>query len=170
LPALLDHARGIGAEIRFIEYMDVGGATNWSPQHVVSRAQMLDRLRASHGAIRALPRSDSAPAERFELGDGTRFGIIASVTQPFCATCDRSRLTADGMWFTCLYAETGTDLRELLRSGADDEALRARLTEVWQARRDRGAEVRAAMPDRRALAEAASLRQNPHLEMHTRGG
>jgi cyclic pyranopterin phosphate synthase len=92
------------------------------------------------------------------------------VTQPFCATCDRSRLTADGMWFTCLYAETGTDLRELLRSGADDEALRARLTEVWQARRDRGAEVRAAMPDRRALAEAASLRQNPHLEMHTRGG
>ncbi|MBL8729333.1 MAG: GTP 3',8-cyclase MoaA [Planctomycetes bacterium] len=170
LPALLDFARGIGAELRFIEYMDVGGATNWSPRHVVSRAQMLALLRASHGPIRELPRTDSAPAERFELRDGTRFGIIASVTKPFCATCDRSRLTADGMWFTCLYAAHGTDLRELLRTGADDAALRARLTEVWQGRRDRGAEVRAALPDRRALAEAASLRQNPHLEMHTRGG
>lgn len=170
LPRLLDFARGIGAEIRFIEYMDVGGATNWSPQHVVSRARMLERLRASHGAIRELPRADSAPAERFELQDGTRFGIIASVTKPFCATCDRSRLTADGMWFTCLYATRGTDLREILRGSADDDALRACIREVWTGRRDRGAEVRAALPDRRALAEAASLRQNPHLEMHTRGG
>lgn len=170
LPALLDFARGIGAEVRFIEYMDVGGATNWSPQHVVSRTQMLERLRQSHGPIHEVPRTDSAPAERFELRDGTRFGIIASVTRPFCATCDRSRLTADGMWFTCLYATHGTDLRQLLRAGADDAALRARLTEVWHGRADRGAEVRAALPDRHALAEAASLRQNPHLEMHTRGG
>jgi GTP 3',8-cyclase len=170
LPKLLDFARGLGAELRFIEYMDVGGATNWSPQHVVSRAQMLERLRTSHGAIRELPRTDSAPAERFELQDGTRFGIIASVTKPFCATCDRSRLTADGMWFTCLYATNGTDLRELLRASADDEPLRARIREVWTRRRDRGAEVRAALPDRRALAAAESLRQNPHLEMHTRGG
>jgi cyclic pyranopterin phosphate synthase len=170
LPALLDFARGIGAEIRFIEYMDVGGATQWSPEHVVSRAGMLDRLQRSHGAIRALPRTDSAPAERFELRDGTTFGIIASVTRPFCSTCDRSRLTADGMWFTCLYATNGTDLRELVRGGADGAALQARIAEVWRQRRDRGAEVRAALPERRALAEAASLRQNPHLEMHTRGG
>ncbi|MBX3464046.1 MAG: GTP 3',8-cyclase MoaA [Planctomycetes bacterium] len=170
LPALLDYARGIAAEIRFIEYMDVGGATQWSPEHVVPRARMLELLRRSHGPIRELPRTDSAPAERFVLADGTTFGIIASVTKPFCSTCDRSRLTADGMWFTCLYATHGTDLRALLRDGADDDTLRARLAQVWQARRDRGAEVRAALPDRRALAAAASLRQNPHLEMHTRGG
>lgn len=170
LPALLDFARGLGAELRFIEYMDVGGATQWSPERVVSRAQMLARLQASHGPIDELPRTDSAPAEQFALRDGTRFGIIASVTKPFCATCDRSRLTADGMWFTCLYATHGTDLRELVRSGADDAALSARIAEVWSLRRDRGAEVRAGLPDRRALVEAASLRQNPHLEMHTRGG
>ena len=170
LPRLLDFARAQGVEVRFIEYMDVGGATNWSPDHVVPRARMLELLRASHGEIREVPRADSAPAERFTLRDGTTFGIIASVTKPFCSTCDRSRLTADGMWFTCLYAEHGEDLRALLRAGIDDDGLRERIRAVWSGRRDRGAEVRAALPDRRALAEAARLRKEPHLEMHTRGG
>ncbi|MBL8725834.1 MAG: GTP 3',8-cyclase MoaA [Planctomycetes bacterium] len=170
LPALLDYARGIGAELRCIEYMDVGGATHWAPERVVSRARILERLSAAFGTIRALPRTDSAPAERFVLGDGTVFGIIASVTQPFCATCDRARLTADGMWFRCLYAVTGTDLRALLRSGASDAQLAAVIQSAWQARRDRGAEERAALADRRPLLPQASLRQNPHLEMHTRGG
>ncbi|MFY9345709.1 MAG: GTP 3',8-cyclase MoaA [Planctomycetota bacterium] len=170
LPALLDHARGAGAEIRFIEYMDVGGATHWCLDRVVSRARMLQILTATFGKIRELPREGSAPAERFELGDGTTFGIIASVTQPFCATCDRARLTADGMWFTCLYAKTGTDLRTLLRSGASDDAIRAQLLATWSGRSDRGAEERAALPDRRPLAGPAALRAEPHLEMHTRGG
>ncbi|HEX5052885.1 MAG TPA: GTP 3',8-cyclase MoaA [Planctomycetota bacterium] len=167
---LLDYARSIGAEVRFIEYMDVGGATLWRADRVVDRARMLGILGRRFGAIRALPRTDSAPAERFELADGTTFGIISSVTQPFCATCDRARLTADGMWFTCLYAQHGTDLRQLLRAGHGDERLRARLVEVWAARRDRGAEERAEAPDRRRLAGPESLRQDPHLEMHTRGG
>ncbi len=170
LPRLLDYARSIGAEIRFIEYMDVGGATLWRPERVVGRARMLEILGASHGSIVALPRTDSAPAERFRLADGTHFGIIASVTQPFCSTCDRARLTADGMWFTCLYARHGTDLRELLRSGVDDEHIAARLREVWSARTDRGAEERRAAADRRPLAVAEDLRRDPHLEMHTRGG
>jgi cyclic pyranopterin phosphate synthase len=170
LPALLDHARGIGAELRFIEYMDVGGATHWRPERVVTRARMLQLLAASHGPIRELPRTDSAPAERFVTGDGTTFGIISSVSQPFCSTCDRARLTADGMWFTCLYATTGTDLRALLRSGADDAAIRAAMLGVWSQRADRGAEVRAAMVDRSAMAGVAVLRADPHLEMHTRGG
>ena len=170
LPDLLDYARGIGAEIRFIEYMDVGGATLWSRDRVVSRARMLELLRRRMGDVLALPRLDSAPAERFELADGTTFGIIASVTQPFCATCDRARLTADGHWFTCLYSTEGTDLRAMVRGGADDAQIRTRIAELWAGRRDRGAEERAATPDRGALAEVASLRQNPHLEMHTRGG
>ncbi len=170
LPALLYHARSIGAGSRFTEYMDVGGATRWNMDRVVSRQRVLELLARAFGPVRALPRTDSAPAERFELGDGTTFGVIASVTQPFCATCDRARLTADGMWFTCLYATEGTDLRGLLRSGADDTASRARLHEVWSGRRDRGAEVRAGLPDRAPLAAAARLRQDPHLEMHTRGG
>lgn len=167
---LLDYARSIGAEIRFIEYMDVGGATQWRADAVVSRAQLLQRITARHGDVLPLGRPGTAPAERFQLADGTTFGIISSVTQPFCRDCDRSRVTADGMWFRCLYATHGDDLRELLRSGADDAAVRAFLTRAWQQRSDRGAEVRAAAPDRQALAGKDVLRDNPHLEMHKRGG
>ena len=169
LPALLGYARSVGAELRFIEYMDVGGATHWRMDRVVSRARMLELLAATHGPITELPRTDSAPAERFRLGDGTTFGIISSVTQPFCATCDRARLTADGMWYTCLYATTGTDLRALVRSGASDAAIRQTILDVWTGRVDRGAEERAAMPLRTPMAPV-TLRQDPHLEMHTRGG
>ena len=170
LPDLVSYARGIGAEIRFIEYMDVGGATQWSPERVVSRARMIDVIGAKLGPVRAIPRTDSAPAERFALADGTVFGIIASVTQPFCATCDRARLTADGTWFTCLYAATGTDLREMVRSGRSDDEIAAKITSVWRGRSDRGAEERAALTDRKPLVAAANLRRDPHLEMHTRGG
>jgi GTP 3',8-cyclase len=170
LSALLDYARSVGAELRFIEYMDVGGATHWRLDRVVARARMLELLAGKHGPITALPRTDSAPAERFRLGDGTTFGIISSVTQPFCASCDRARLTADGMWYTCLYATTGTDLRALLRGGCADAEIRQRILEVWTGRQDRGAEVRAALPQRAPMAPVATLRQDPHLEMHTRGG
>ena len=170
LPRLLAFARDLGAELRFIEYMDVGGATQWSADRVVSRARMLELLRPHTGEIRAVPRSDSAPAEQFELPDGTRFGIIASVTQPFCATCDRARLTADGMWFLCLYAVHGTDLRAMLRGGASDAEISARIAQVWSGRQDRGAEERAGDPQRHPLAQLQALRNDPHLEMHTRGG
>ena len=170
LPALIDYGRSISAEVRFIEYMDVGGATRWRMDRVVSRNSMLEILGAHYGPIRAIPRQDSAPADRFELSDGTTFGIISSVTQPFCATCDRARLTADGMWFTCLYARNGTDLRALLRAGASDPAIRQQLIEVWAGRSDRGAEVRAGLSQRGALTGHDSLQRDPHLEMHTRGG
>ncbi len=169
---LLAFGRERGAEVRFIEYMDVGGATRWSPAEVVSRREMLDALARHFGPIRALPEPtrSSAPAERFALPDGTTFGIIASTTEPFCRTCDRGRLTADGTFFRCLYAARGTDLRELVRSGASDEAVAARLREVWRSRTDRGAEERAAAPERGALYQIGSLREDPHREMHTRGG
>ncbi|MBL8754794.1 MAG: GTP 3',8-cyclase MoaA [Planctomycetes bacterium] len=170
LPALVDFARGKGAEVRFIEYMDVGGATHWRMDRVVSRERMLQQLTAAFGPIRAIPRNDSAPAERFTLPDGTTFGVIASVTAPFCATCDRARLTADGMWFTCLYAKAGTDLRAALRGGASVAELTQLVATTWAARSDRGAEQRAAMPDRTPLAARDALRASPHLEMHTRGG
>lgn len=170
LPRLLSFAREHSVEVRFIEYMDVGGATRWNMERVVPRARILQQLTREFGEITAIPRADSAPAERFTLPDGTTFGIISSVTQPFCATCDRARLTADGMWFTCLYAEHGTDLRKPLREGSTDEQLRRTIASVWAARTDRGAEVRAGLEDRGALAQQQSLRSNPHLEMHTRGG
>ncbi len=168
--ALLDHARSIGAEIRFIEYMDVGGATRWSAEQVVPRAEILAKVRAAHGPVESLGPEGAAPAERFRLSDGTVFGIVASTTAPFCRTCDRSRLTADGTWFLCLYARNGTDLRSAIRKGASDAELAERIRAGWSRRIDRGAEQRLALRDRAALAGPAELRRDPRLEMHTRGG
>jgi cyclic pyranopterin phosphate synthase len=118
LVELLEYARSVDAELRFIEYMDVGGATRWRPDAVVSRAEILARLTDRFGTITPLPGRDSAPAERFQLADGLTFGIIASTTQPFCGACDRARLTADGVFLLCLYAQHGTDLRRPLRAPA----------------------------------------------------
>ncbi len=171
LDDLLEHGRRVGAEVRFIEYMDVGGATRWSPEAVVPRAEILARLAATHGAVRPAERQDpAAPADRFVLPDGLEFGIISSTTEPFCGSCDRSRVTADGMWYLCLYAQVGTDLRRLVRSAAPREELAAAIRRVWTGRDDRGAEERLREVARKPLAEAPHLRENPHLEMHTRGG
>jgi cyclic pyranopterin phosphate synthase len=170
IPALLRFARSIGAEIRFIEYMDVGGATHWSMGDVVSRADILARLEALHGPIVPIGERGSAPAERFQLADGTTFGIIASTTEPFCADCDRSRLTADGLWLLCLYARGGLDLRRPLREGASVQELAHLLETVWSLRADRGAEERIGSPRRDAFVPLAALRRDSHLEMHTRGG
>jgi cyclic pyranopterin phosphate synthase len=168
---LVEFARAHGAEPRFIEYMDVGGATRWSPEQVVGRDELLARLAARYGAVTALPEpGGSAPAERFRLPDGMTVGIIASTTAPFCATCDRGRLTADGTLFLCLYAERGLDLRAPLRAGASDDELQGLVAEAWQGRTDRGAEARLAVARREALYTVSGLRADPHREMHTRGG
>src|SRR6185503_6718779 len=93
LADLIEYGRAVQGEVRFIEYMDVGGASRWSPDRVVSRREMLDTLSARYGRIAALVNDSSAPADRFQLPDGTVFGIISSTTEPFCRSCDRSRLT-----------------------------------------------------------------------------
>ena len=167
---LIEFGKGVPAEVRFIEYMDVGGATAWTPQLVFSRVDILATLAADYGPIEALHAEDSSPASRFVLPDGTTFGIVSSTTQPFCATCDRSRLTADGVWYKCLYAPNGTDLRQPLRSGATVDELRTIIAGGWTARRDRGAVERLAQRKRTALIPVTVLRADPHLEMHTRGG
>ncbi len=167
---LIEFARGHRAEVRFIEYMDVGGATTWSMERVVSRDEMLKTIAAHHGPIEAVQETSSAPADRYRLPDGTIFGIIASTTAPFCESCDRSRLTADGMWYLCLYARLGIDLRAPLRRGATADELEALVRSTWEGRRDRGAEDRLAARDRSPLIPLATLRRDPHLEMHTRGG
>src|SRR5688572_18213074 len=170
LVPLIEFGRPRRAEVRFIEYMDVGGATHWSMDRVVSRQDMLAALTAHYGPIAALDEDGAAPADRFALPDGTVFGIISSTTEPFCRLCDRSRLTADGLWYLCLYAATGTDLRRVLRSGATAEELDQVIAETWRARVDRGAEARLAQRDRSSLIPIDRLRRDPHLEMHTRGG
>ena len=171
LSDLIEFARARDAEVRFIEYMDVGGATRWSIDRVVSQREMLDRLGHHYGAISAITGDDPhAPAERFALPDGTTFGIIASTTAPFCRACDRSRITADGQWLLCLYAATGVDLREPLRGGASDDELAALIRTGWEGRTDRGAEQRLALAQREPLYQVSGLRADPHREMHTRGG
>jgi len=169
---LLRYGRERGLEVRFIEYMDVGGATRWAQHQVVPARAILAAVEAALGPVQPLevPRG-AAPAQRFALADGTTFGIIASTTQPFCAACDRARLTADGTLFTCLYARTGLDLRAPLRAGASDAELAAQIAALWRQRTDRGAEDRLRLATaRRPFADVAELRSEPHLEMHTRGG
>ena len=167
---LIEFGREWNAEVRFIEYMDVGGATHWSMDRVLPAAEMLATLERRYGPIVPIEETSAAPASRYRLPDGVVFGIIASTTQPFCRTCDRSRLTADGLWYLCLYATHGIDLRQALRGGAPPEALAALLRTGWEARDDRGAERRLASGERSTLIPVDTLRRDPHLEMHTRGG
>lgn len=165
-------------EVRFIEYMDVPGAIEWKPELVATRIDMLASIEAAVGVRPvAFGERGSAPAARFQLPDGAHhggrdlsglvFGVIASTSEPFCADCDRSRVTADGMWYLCLYAKLGVNLLELMRSGVSDDELRARLSGGWTEREDRGAELRLEEVDRGAFA---GDKADPHLEMHTRGG
>ena len=170
LADLLAFGRESGAEVRFIEYMDVGGATRWSADRVVSRTEILSRLEADLGPVAPAESDSSAPADRFRLADGLTFGIIASTTAPFCGSCDRSRITADGHWFLCLYARDGIDLRGPLRAGATREELTALVRAGWGERDDRGAEERLELEHRVPLRRPRELRDDPLMEMHTRGG
>lgn len=174
LGALIEFAKHYQAEVRFIEYMDVGGANEWSLDKVLSQDMILDILHRRYGRITPLPGRGSAPAQRFLLPDGAIFGIIPSTTMPFCSHCDRSRLTADGLWYLCLYAGSGVDLRKPLRMHKHPEQMREIIRSGWAARRDRGAEERKALERvglrHGGLIEVDRLREDPHLEMHARGG
>lgn len=178
IPDLIEFGRQMEAEVRFIEYMDVGGATHWSMEKVVSREEILSRIECHFGSVHAVEdeaardsaERSKAPAERFAFSDGTAFGVIASTTQPFCRSCDRSRLTTDGMWFLCLYAQRGVDLKALLRGGASRQEINHVIQQAWGARADRGAEERKQLTTRGILVPVEQLREDPHREMHTRGG
>ena len=171
---LIEYGKGINAEVRFIEYMDVGGATHWSMAKVLSRDEILSAVQQHYGGVEPVVEESSAPAQRYSLPDGSTFGIIASTTNPFCATCDRSRLTADGLWYLCLYAKQGIDLRHPLRSGASRQEIQDLIMGGWRARKDRGAEERKALEQfgarEQQLIAVQKLREDPHLEMHARGG
>lgn len=184
IPALIEFGREKGLEIRFIEYMDVGGATQWSMKDVVTRAEILRIIENQFGEVAPVVPAPAeileaqsgrrgaakAPADRFQLADGTIFGIISSTSQPFCRSCDRSRLTPDGVWLLCLYALNGLNLKALLRNGTPHTEIAQIIAAAWRDRADRGAEERKLEPERGAFFSAQELRKDPHLEMHTRGG
>ena len=148
-----------------------GSSSTWTsaarrsggPRPSSREREMLARLTSHYGPIAPVGEDSSAPAERFRLPDGLTFGIIASTTQPFCRTCDRARLTADGVLLLCLYAQHGTDLRRPLRAGASRETLRrsdrSRLGEPRRSRRRRA--PRRARPRRVHSRQRAEARRAP---------
>ncbi len=136
-------AREEGLILRYIEYMDVGASNGWRLDDVVTAAEIIERV----GAV--FPLEPVGPAYRGEVASRWRYrdgggeiGVIASVSRPFCGDCTRIRLSADGQLYTCLFAARGHDLRALLRSGADDEAIRRFIAECWVGRSDRYSEER----------------------------
>ncbi len=136
--------RGTGHIVRFIEYMDVGTTNGWRLDDVVSAAEIIDRINAELPLEPATPNYRGEVANRWRYRDGAgEIGVIASVTQPFCGTCTRARLSAEGSLFTCLFAAEGHDLRRLVRGGASDEYIGQFLATVWSTREDRYSELRA---------------------------
>ncbi len=160
-------ARDNGFEMRFIEYMDVGNANAWSLEKTVTKREILDTVHARF-PVREVGRDHgSAPAVDYEFLDGAgEIGIIGSVTEPFCSSCTRVRLTADGKLVTCLFAESGFDLKGLLRSGAPDDALHEAIAGIWSRRTDRYSDIRW----QQVQAGGYQPREHKKIEMITLGG
>ncbi|HEV7429403.1 MAG TPA: GTP 3',8-cyclase MoaA [Thermoanaerobaculia bacterium] len=135
--------RGTGHILRFIEYMDVGNTNGWRMTDVVSAREIAERINEQWPIEPLTPNYFGEVAERWRYLDGAgEIGIISSVTQPFCGSCTRARLSADGKLYLCLFAGTGHDLRALLRGGADDETITAAIRSHWRTRDDRYSEIR----------------------------
>ncbi len=140
---LVKHFRGSGCIVRFIEYMDVGETNGWNLDDVIPAEQLVDQINSQFPLEPINPNYRGEVAKRWRYRDGGgEIGFITSVTQSFCGECSRARLSAVGEVYTCLFASQGHDLRELLRSGADDEALLSRVTQIWTGRDDRYSELR----------------------------
>ena len=165
---LVEFAREHGLGMRFIEYMDVGNANNWTENKLVPKRKILETIRQKY-ELRELGREgDRAPAVDYEYADGGgELGIIASVTEPFCGSCSRARLTADGKLVTCLFSDSGFDLRPLLRGTASDDEILEALRGVWSARTDRYSEQRLV-----ALQSSDGYQPQSHrkIEMISLGG
>ncbi|HEY2327866.1 MAG TPA: GTP 3',8-cyclase MoaA [Gaiellaceae bacterium] len=142
---LARHFKNTPHTLRFIEYMDVGHTNGWRLDDVVPAAEIVSMLDRSFGVEALEPNYTGEVARRWRYKDGTgEVGVISSVTQPFCGSCSRARLSAEGRLFTCLFAVKGHDIRALIRDGADDERLEAALRAIWTPRSDRYSELRTA--------------------------
>jgi cyclic pyranopterin phosphate synthase len=140
--------RGTGHVLRFIEYMDVGTSNGWRMADVVPSAEVRRRVHEAFPLEPLPPEHPGEVATRWRYADGGgEVGFVSSVTQPFCGSCVRARLSADGRLYTCLFAAAGTDLKGPLRAGATDDDLRALIRSVWSARADRYSELRTRATD-----------------------
>ncbi len=144
--------------LRYIEYMDVGNSNGWRLDDVVPAAEIISKIRREIPLQPIQPNYEGEVARRYRHADGGgEIGIIASVTQPFCRGCTRARMASNGEFFTCLFASTGKDLRVLLRSGADDNAIADAIISAWSGRADRYSELRAAATISQPKAEMSLL-------------
>ena len=157
---LLEHFRFTGHVVRFIEYMDVGTTNGWDASSVVPTPELVSRISA-HWPLEPIGRSHpSEVADRYRFDDGGgEVGFISSVSAPFCGDCARLRLSAEGAIYTCLFANSGTDLKSLIRDGADVEDVARVIRLVWERRSDRYSELRGGVPI-----------ENPRIEMSYIGG
>ncbi|HEY6241458.1 MAG TPA: GTP 3',8-cyclase MoaA [Burkholderiales bacterium] len=152
--------KGSGYIVRFIEYMDVGATNGWRMDDVVPSAEIVRMIGDKMPLEQTDPNYAGEVAERWRYQDGSgEIGVISSVTQAFCRTCTRARLSTEGMLYTCLFATAGYDLRAMLRGGSSDEEISRAIARIWQARTDRYSEIR--------TAETAKLRK---IEMSYIGG
>jgi cyclic pyranopterin phosphate synthase len=158
---LVEYFRGSGHVVRFIEYMDVGTCNDWQRNRVVPSAELRARIAARWPLLALEPSYNGEVARRYAFADGAgEIGFISSITEPFCGDCTRARLSADGRLYTCLFANSGHDLRGPLRAGASDAELSSVIHTVWNARDDRYSEIR----------NEATLAAREHVEMYTIGG
>ena len=160
IEAMAAHFRHSGHILRFIEFMDVGASNGWKMDEVLPSREVIARIDRQFPLEPIDPNYEGEVAERWRYKDGAgEIGVISSVTQAFCSSCTRIRLSTEGQLYTCLFAQQGHDLRALLREGADDARIDAAIAQVWQGREDRYSELR--------TAETAALRK---IEMSYIGG
>ena len=164
---LVEFARSNGFEMRFIEYMDVGNVNAWILEKTVTKKEILETVHARF-PVREVGRAHgSAPAVDYEFIDGAgEIGIIGSVTEPFCSSCTRVRLTADGKLVTCLFAESGFDLKSLIRAGASDDEICTQVAKIWSGRTDRYSDIRW----QQVRSGTYEARDHKKIEMITLGG
>ena len=164
---LVEFSRENGFSIRFIEYMDVGNTNSWTSEKLVPKKEIVERINARFPLKEVGRENGSAPAVDYEFIDGRgEVGIVASVTEPFCATCNRARLTADGKLVTCLFSSVGHDLKALLRGGSTDQEISEFVAGIWKQRKDRYSAERL-----EALQSSTyDPKQRKKIEMITLGG
>jgi cyclic pyranopterin phosphate synthase len=157
---LVGHFRNSGHTVRLIEFMDVGNVNHWDRQLVVPSADLLKTIHDQWPLRPVEKQPVGETARRYAFTDGAgEIGFISSITEPFCGDCSRARVTADGMFYSCLFSARGTELRDRIRNGMDADELTGVIRELWAKRADRYSELRGRLP-----------RAQPHVEMYRMGG
>jgi len=156
--AMARHFKGSGHIVRFIEFMDVGSSNGWCMNNVVPSAEIVRMINAEMPIIEAQSNYTGEVAERWAYADGSgEIGVISSVTQAFCSTCTRARLSTDGRLYTCLFAQSGHDLRTLMRSGKNDKEIAAAIGLIWNQREDQYSEIRTEETARKKKVEMSYI-------------